>query len=77
MSPGPEPVKARLLEGAVTGLAVGAVVVPPPLPALVVVVTAGGAVVVDDPPPATAITGAMGLPEGAAVTMPVATELLG
>jgi len=56
--PGPIPVKARLPEGEVTGLALGAVV-PPPAGALVVVVAAVG-VVVGDPPPATAITGAMG-----------------
>ena len=85
-TPTPGPVKARLEELAVTGEAVGAVVPalpfefpppPPPLLAAVVVEAGGTVVVVVDPPPAKAMTGAMGLPLGAALTIPEATELFG
>jgi len=41
------------------------------------VVVGAGTVVVVGGPPATAITGAIGLPEGAVGAMPVGTELLG
>jgi len=77
-------VKARELDGAVTGLAVVGVVLPPPpggevvvvVGGLVVVVGAGGAVVVVDPPPATASTGAMEGTVGAEVVMPEGVTLL-
>jgi len=45
--------------------------------AAVVVVTGATVVVVVDAPPATAITGAIGLPEGALGARPVGTESLG
>ena len=73
-TPGPDPVKARDFEAAVTTLE------PPPLvvgvePGLVVGV--GGAVVLVDPPPATAMIGARGLPVGAVIATPEGvTELL-
>jgi hypothetical protein len=70
-TPGPAPVKAKLLEGAVTTLAAEGGFPPPPRSAGAVVVgPAGGTVVVVEPPPATAITGAMGLPVGVELVTP-------
>jgi len=72
--PGPVPVKARALELVVTTelvVPLGEVVVVLPL-ALVVVVVGG----VELPPLAKAITGSMGFPVGAEVTIPVGTESL-